>query len=81
MKRALRILALLVVLAGVGLWTLCGQNHGWTKTSKAVEQVDPVTEIRYPKEEKGFYPGVDFLVLATLAGAGLFAGSFLLRKH
>ncbi len=80
MKRALRIAALVVFLAGIGVWLACGQNLGWTKTTMGVKKVDPVTQIDYQEQQKGFWPGVDFLAVVTLAAAGLFGGSFLFRK-
>jgi hypothetical protein len=80
MKRLLRILAFLVAVIGFGVWLWCGQNQGWTKTSKAIERVDPVTEIVFQEYQKGFFPGVDFLAITTLLALGLFGSSFLVRK-
>lgn len=80
MKRALHILAGLIVVIGVGLWFQAGQNQGWTKTSKATERVEPVTGLVEQVYEKGFYPGVDFLAATGLVSVGLFGASFLIRK-
>lgn len=80
MKRLLRILALLVVVAGIALWLWGGQNKGWTKTTRPVEEIDPVTELTKIKYQKEFQPGVDFLGMMALVGAGLFGSSFLFRK-
>jgi hypothetical protein len=80
MKRTLRILALLILVVGIGLWLWGGQNRGWTKTSKAIERIDPVTEIVYPDYEKGFYPGIDFLLVTGLVAAALFGSSFFFQR-
>lgn len=80
MKQALRITALLIALAGFGTWLGFGLNLGWTKTSLTVMQTDPVTEIRYPTYQAGFYPGVDFLAVCVLTAAGLFGVSFTVRR-
>ncbi len=45
MKKTLRILAVLVVLAAGTTWLITGATIGWTKTSVAVKTLDPVTEI------------------------------------
>lgn len=74
------MLALLIVLFGVGLWVGKGVNVGWTKTSIAIMQTDPVTEIRYPTYKSGFYPGIDFLAMCLLLGGGLYGASFAVRR-
>jgi len=80
MKRILRILALLVWLAGATIWVATGANRGWTKTSVPVKTLDTVTGIEGITYQDKFLPGVDFLG-AALAGAGLLAGaSFFFRK-
>lgn len=70
MPAFLRIAALVLFLALLGWWAAAGMNPGWTKTSVATMETDPVTGIEYPVWKKQFVPGVDFL------GAGL-AGSVL----
>ena len=79
MKRTLRILALVVVLAATVAWLAAGQNRGWTKTSKAIQHVDSVTQLEYSTQEEGFYPGVDFLALALVLGAGFLGASLFIR--
>ena len=76
MKRVLKLLALLVLLAAGATWLVTGANRGWTKTSVAVKTLDPVTEIEGITYQKKFLPGVDFLG-ATLGGAVLLAGASL----
>ena len=76
MKRVLKLLALLVLLAAGATWLVTGANRGWTKTSVAVKTLDPVTEIEGITYQKKFLPGVDFLG-ATFGGAVLLAGASL----
>jgi hypothetical protein len=80
MKRILRLLALLTVLAAAIVWTATGANRGWTKTSVPIKTLDPVTGIEGITYQKKFLPGVDFLG-AAFGGAAFLAGaSFLFRK-
>ena len=80
MKKILRLLAVLVLLAAGATWVATGANRGWTKTSVMVRTLDPVTGIEGITYDKKFLPGVDFLG-AALGGAALLAGtSFFFRK-
>ena len=80
MRRALQLLALLVILAAAITWAATGANRGWTKTSVPVKTLDQVTGIEGITYESKFLPGVDFLG-AAFVGAVLLAGvSFLFRK-
>jgi hypothetical protein len=76
MKKILRLMALLILLAAAATWLAAGANRGWTKTSVPVKTLDAVTGIEGITYEKKFLPGVDFLG-AALAGAGLLAGASL----
>ena len=76
MKKTLRILAVLVLLAAGATWLATGANRGWTKTSVAVKTLDPVTEIEGITYQKKFLPGVDFLG-AAFGGAAVLAGASL----
>ena len=81
MRRLLRIVALLFLLAAGGLWLATGANRGWTKTSVPVKKLDEVTGIEGIEYPKHFRPGLDFLGAAAL-GAGLLAGlSFFFRNQ
>jgi hypothetical protein len=79
-KRTLRILAFIVLLAAVGFWAAKGANCGWTVNNIAHETLDPVTELKGVTYEKGFIPGVDFLAGAALTAGFLAGASFLLGK-
>jgi TRAP-type C4-dicarboxylate transport system permease small subunit len=81
MKRTLRIVALLIVLAAAGFWLAAGANRGWTKNQVEKKTLDEVTGIEGIAYEKKFVPGLDFLGAAVVV-AGFLAGvSFLLRNH
>ena len=80
MRRNLRIVAALLLVAAVIVWAATGANRGWTQTNIPRKIVDDVTGIEGIAYDKGFKPGRDFLGAAAL-GAGLLAGaSFLFRK-
>ena len=80
MKRILRTLAWLLVIAAGVTWLATGANRGWTKTSVPVKTLDEVAGIEGITYQKKFLPGVDFLG-AAFGGAALLAGaSFLFRK-
>jgi hypothetical protein len=74
MRTKLRVAALFLALIITGVWFFGGPNLGWTKTSVAQKQKDPVTELEVDVYEPRFVPGVDFLG-AGLAVAGLLAAS------
>jgi hypothetical protein len=80
MKRALRILAVLLALGGLLFWAAAGANRGWTKNRVEKRTVDEVTGIEAVNFENRFVPGVDF-VGGIVAGAGaLVVISFLIRR-
>ncbi len=81
MKKALRIIALLLLLGAAGFWLATGANRGWTKTSVPNRTRDEVTGIEgVTSYEPKFVPGLDFLGAAGI-GAGILAGiSFLFRN-
>jgi hypothetical protein len=81
MRTTLRIAALFLALAIAAFWFFGGANRGWTKTSVAHKQKDPVTELEVDVYEPRFVPGIDFLG-GGLAVVVLVAGcSFLCRKQ
>jgi hypothetical protein len=80
MKKALRIVAVILAAGSIIFWAVAGANRGWTKTSIPKKIVDQVTGIEGVTYEKHFVPGVDFLG-AALFGAGVLTGaSFLFRS-
>ena len=79
MKRVLRIIALLLVLAAAGFWLAAGMNRGWTKTSVPKKTLDEVTGTEGITYEKKFVPGVDFLGAAVVVAGILTGVSFLFQ--
>jgi hypothetical protein len=81
MDRAIRLLSLILAIAGALAWLVLGAHGGWTQTSVPVKTVDAVTGIEGIEYHKQFVPGLDFLA-GAFAGAGLLAGaSFLFRNQ
>ena len=80
MKRILQILAVLAILAAGSTWLLTGANRGWTRTSEAVETLDPVTGIEGITYVKKFKPGVDFLGGGAVVGVALAGASIFFRN-
>jgi thymidine phosphorylase len=79
-KKVLRIIAVILVVAAAGFWLAAGANRGWTKTSVPKKTLDEVTGIEGVTYENKFVPGVDFLGAAVI-GAGILAGaSFFFRN-
>ena len=74
MKRALRILAVVLLAAAVGFWVAAGANRGWTINNISHQTTDPVTGLTGVTYERGFIPGLDFLAAAALM-AGVLAGA------
>ena len=80
MKRALRLVALLLALGVAALWVATGANRGWTKTRVQVRTLDEVTGIDGISYEAQFRPGVDFLAVGLLGALGLAGVSFIFRN-
>jgi hypothetical protein len=80
MKKTLRMLAVLVLLAAGVTWLATGATIGWTKTSVMVKTPDPVTGLDRISYEKKFVAGVDFLGAAAVVAAGLAGASFFFRN-
>jgi len=72
---------LIIILGSVSFWAAGGAEVGWTKTSVAVEKVDPITEIAYQEYVDQFVPGVEFPALGVVIGLAFIGFSFFLRKH
>ena len=80
MRTLLRAVALVIAVGVLAFWFFTGMNRGWTKTSVAHKETDPVTEIEVDRYEKKFVPGVDFLAGGLLVAALAGGSSFLFRK-
>jgi hypothetical protein len=79
-KKAFRILALALALVALGLWLATGAHRGWTKTSVAVVEVDPVTGLENPVPHRKFVLGVEWLGAGLVAAFALAGGSFLFKS-
>lgn len=79
-KRALRILSLVLAVGSVAVWLTMGAHLGWTRTSVPVKTFDEITEIESVQYRKQFVPGLELLA-AGLFAAGVLGGvSFFLRS-
>jgi hypothetical protein len=81
MRTKLRVTAILIALGVLAFWFFSGPNLGWTKTSVARVEKDPVTEIETHVYEKRFVPGVDFLAGGMGLAAVMVGASFFFRKQ
>ena len=80
MRRTLRIVAIILVLAVAAYWLAAGANLGWTKTSVPLKTVDEVTGLDHIEWQARFVPGIDFLG-ATLVVAVVLAGASFAFRH
>ena len=80
MRKGLRILAVVLIVAAITFWAAKGMNKGWTKDRVPVTTVDEVTGIEGITYDERFVPGVDFLGAAGLGAVALFGASFLFRN-
>ena len=83
MRRVLRILATILLLAATACWLATGANLGWTKTSVPLKTVDEVTGLDHIEWQQKFVPGIDFLGATLVAAVVLVGASFAFRdkKH
>ena len=81
MKRALRLLSVLVAVVAIVGWLAGGANRGWTRTTQPVKIVDEVTGIEGIRYEKKFVPGLELLGGALICAALLAGSSFLFRNQ
>jgi len=80
MKKALRIVAAVLLVTAAGYWLVAGANCGWTKTSVPVKTVDEVTGLEHFEWQDKFVPGLDFLGAAMLPAGALAGVSLILRN-
>lgn len=81
MRTHFQMLGLALALLTTVFWFFGGPHFGWTQTSRARIEKDPVTELEYPVIEKRFVPGLDFVGAGVGAGALSFAVSFLFKRR
>ena len=81
LPRALRVSAIIVLLAGLAGWAGGGARIGWTQTSTVSIQRDEVTGIDYPVRRTAFVPGVEVPLVSIAAAFALAGSSLLLRRR
>jgi len=81
MRCALRLSALLLVLASVLWWLAAGARIGWWQTRVGVERTDEVTGLSVIEWQERFVPGVETPALGLLVGGALFGSTFLFRRN
>ena len=79
--RALRVFALIVLLAGLGIWARSGARVGWTQTSVVTLQRDEITGIDFPVRHNAFVAGIEVPLLATVVALGAAGLSVLARRR
>ena len=80
MKRSLRILAAILVVAAIGFWVATGAHWGWNQSKVPKKTLDEITGIEQVTYEERFVAGFEFLGGATLAAGALLIASFFFRK-
>ena len=79
--RALRVSALVILLAGLALWARSGARLGWTQTSVVTVQRDEITGIDFPVRHNAFVAGIEVPLLATTVALGAAALSLLAQRR
>jgi len=80
MKKNLRVFALVVLAAAVGIWAVIGSTSVWTKTQVQVKTgYDEFLQQDITAWKHRFVPGLDFLAAACVAAGILTGVSFLFR--
>ena len=79
--RALRITALVVLLAGLAVWVKSGARIGWTQTSVVTLQHDEITGIEYPVRHAAFIAGIEVPLLAAAVAFAAAAASVIAQRR
>ncbi|MBK8478085.1 MAG: hypothetical protein IPL39_17810 [Opitutaceae bacterium] len=80
MRCALRIIALVLVLASLLWWSAAGARIGWWQTHVGVERTDEITGLSVVEWQERFVPGVETPALGLLLGGALLGFSPLFRR-
>jgi hypothetical protein len=80
MRCALRLFALLLVLASVAWWSVAGARIGWWQTRIGVEATDAVTGLSVIEWQERFVPGVETPAVGLFVGGAFYLSSFLFRR-
>jgi hypothetical protein len=79
--RALRVSALVVLLAGLSIWARSGARLGWTQTSVVTQQRDEITGIDFPVRRNAFVAGIEVPLLAIVVAIGAAGLSLLAQRR
>ena len=79
--RALRVFALIVLLAGLSIWARSGARLGWTQTSVVTLERDEITGIDFPVRRNAFIAGIEVPLLASVVALGAAGLSVLARRR
>ena len=79
--RALRVSALVILFAGLGIWARSGARLGWTQTSVVTVQRDEITGIDFPVRRNAFVAGIEVPLLATVVAIGAAGLSLLAQRR
>lgn len=81
LTRTLRGAAIVLFLAGLGVWASSGARLGWTQTSVVTLQRDEITGIDFPVRQNAFVAGVEVPLLGAATAALLAGLSFIPRRR
>ena len=80
MRCAIRLPALLLILASVLWWASAGARFGWWQSRVGVERTDEVTGLSVVEWHERFVPGAETPVLGLLVGGAVYGATFLSRR-
>jgi hypothetical protein len=76
-RKALRLLAPLIILVTIVFWFSKGAHTGWSMDRVPVQMVDEITEIEYTVYQDRFVPGLDTVGIGFGAATLCFGLSFI----
>ncbi len=80
MRRALRLLALVVLAGTLGLWAATGAHRGISKNRVEVRTLDEITGIEQITYEERFVAGYDTLAIGGAVALVVAGMSFAFRR-
>ena len=76
----LHLFAVAAFLGPLGWWAATGAHRGWSMNRVPVTQIDETTAIEYITYKERFVPGLDTLLIGSIAAIVLIGGSFFFRS-